>query len=135
MKLSKCFSQLNFRNKVHEGLTSSTDPISVSAPRNGNPGYPKNIDRSGLERVKFFWTPQQKMVMSDQGNTRLIIRGGPGVGKTLLLKNKVLEIADSTSEEKLSVLFIVGSLFRQSSKDFQMFVKKTTIERSINILF
>ncbi len=126
---------LSSRNKVHEDATGRKDPISVSAPKDESRDFPRRIDRSGLERVKFFWTQEQKMVMSDPANTRIIITGGPGVGKTLLLKNKVLEIADSTSEEKLSVLFIVGSLFRQSSKDFQMFVKKTTFYRSINILF
>jgi hypothetical protein len=84
--------------------------MSVSDPQDESRDFPRKIDRSGLERVKFFWTPEQKILMSDPANTRLVIKGGPGVGKTLLLKNKLLQIADSTSEEN-SVLFIVGTGF------------------------
>jgi hypothetical protein len=74
------------------------------------------------------------MVMSDPANTRLIIRGGPGVGKTLLLKNKLLQIADSTSIDN-SVLFIVGSGFSFSSRDFKIFVEKTDFTRLANLYF
>jgi hypothetical protein len=74
------------------------------------------------------------MVMSDPANTRIIIKGGPGVGKTLLLKNKVMEIADSTSKDN-SVLFIVGTVSYISSRDFKIFVKKTNFTRLANLYF
>ncbi len=125
---------LSFRNKIFEDATGRKDPISVSAPKDESRDFPRKIDRSGLERVKFFWTEEQKMVMSDPANTRLIIKGRPGVGKTLLLKNKVMEIADSTSKDN-SVLFIVGTVSYFFSRDFKIFLKKTNFTRLANLYF
>ena len=121
---------LSSRKKMKMDITGNTAFLSASDPEakrkasdlKSKPvvAYPIKKDIDGL----FFWSLEQEKVLSDPVMPRTIIKGGSGVGKTLLLKTEALEAAKLSSEEK-SVLFVVGSIFQQSPDDHQIFLQKT----------
>ncbi len=112
---------LSFRKKMKMDITGNSDFLSASDPESKRvAAYPIKKDIDGL----FFWSLEQEKVLSDPVMPRTIIKGGSGVGKTLLLKTEALEAAKLSSEEK-SVLFVVGSIFQQSPDDHQIFLQKT----------
>jgi hypothetical protein len=112
---------LSFRKKMKMDITGNSDFLSASDPESKRvAAYPIKKDIDGL----FFWSLEQEKVLSDPVMPRTIIKGGSGVGKTLLLKTEALEAAKLSSEEK-SVLFVVGSIFQQSPDDHQIFFQKT----------
>jgi len=66
--------------------------------------FPFKKDELGDERIKFFLSPQQRELLRNKSMTRLFLSGGPGTGKSLLLKLKAIEMAKSGQ----NVYFIIG---------------------------
>ena len=136
------------REKIKEQNTGSASPVSSSPPcfyctYKGNilndPSairYPLNCDCCcGGERTVFTLDPPQKAILSKQTSNRLVLKGGYGTGKSLILKLKAIELAKKGEK----VLYVIGNLTilsRYPSEDGYIFNQQTerdfkTIEEAI----
>jgi len=71
--------------------------------------FPFKKDELGDEKIKFFLSPQQRELLMKKNTTRMIIRGEPGTGKSLLLKLKAIEIAKTGQK----VYYIIGFIHNE----------------------
>jgi len=66
-------------------------PSKKTSKKNIN--YPNDRDVIGNERIKFFLNPEQHELLVNNSNKKILLKGGFGTGKSLLLKLKALELA------------------------------------------
>ena len=96
------------RDEVKSTLTGNKDPVSSSMPLERKSAkktmFPLDRDVVGDEKVIFFLSPQQREILICKSSQRLIIHGGYGTGKSLLLKLKAIEMAKSGQR----VYFAIG---------------------------
>jgi hypothetical protein len=65
--------------------------------------FPQTKDCCGHKRIIYFLDSNQKVVLKNKENLKLIITGGYGTGKSLLLKGKAIELAKSGEK----VLYVI----------------------------
>jgi hypothetical protein len=107
-----------YRDEIKFAHTGTKHPITSSMPDEESSQkkvqYPKEKDVVGDERIKFFLTPDQRDLLANINCTKLLIKGGFGTGKSLLLKIKALEL-DKSGEK---VAYVIGNPNEKSEENF-----------------
>ncbi len=101
---------LNVRSEIKRSLTGTSSFISAATPCTicqchiKKKIFPQTKDCCGHQRTIYFLDSNQKVVLKNKENFKLIITGGYGTGKSLLLKGKAIELAKSGEK----VLYVIG---------------------------